>query len=83
MNTSVLTETFFSIVFLKITKFNSKIPYKIASIDELKEFHILLHDLTISKDCLAEKLKSYEESSFQLGPGQETFNQHLSALNQV
>jgi hypothetical protein len=40
----------------------------IASIEELKEFHLLLHNLTLSENRIIEKLKSYEESSFQLGP---------------
>jgi len=49
----------------------------IASIEELKEFHLLLHNLTLSRDRIIEKLKSYEESTFQLGPGQETFDQNV------
>ena len=54
----------------------------IASIEELKEFHHLLHNLTLSRNRIIEKLKSYEESSFRLGPGQETFDQNVFALNQ-
>ena len=57
-------------------------PIMIASIEELKEFHILLHNLTLSENRIIEKLKSYEESSFQLGPDKETFDHNMFALNQ-
>ena len=54
----------------------------IASIEELKEFHLLLHNLTLSKNRIIEKLKSYEGSSLQLGPAKETFDHNMFALNQ-
>ena len=57
-------------------------PIMIASIEELKEFHLLLHNLTLSKNRIIDKLKSYEESSLQLGPAKETFDHNMFALNQ-
>lgn len=47
---------------------------KNATIEELKVFHHLLHDVAISKNLIVQKLEFYKESKLKLGPDKETLD---------
>ena len=49
-------------------------PIKKATIEELKVFHHLLHDSTISNNLIVEKLEFYKESKLKLSPDKETLD---------
>ena len=46
---------------------------RIATITQLKEIHLLLHDLEISRDMIAKKLSPYDETKIELDKNQENF----------
>ena len=46
---------------------------RIATISQLKEIHLLLHDLEISRDIIAKKLSPYDETKIDLDKNQENF----------
>ena len=52
----------------------SGIPFKVATIEELKEIHLLLNDLTTPYSRIVQKMMKYEDSSFKLGPAKEMFS---------
>ena len=54
--------------------FSCTIPFKNTTIEELKVFHQLLHDLKISRKFIAAKLELQKESKFKVGSGKETLN---------
>ena len=39
---------------------------RMATISQLKEIHLLLHDLAISRDIIAKKLSPYDETKIEL-----------------
>ena len=41
----------------------------------------MLHDLTIPKNLIVEKLDSYKKSKYGLGPDKETLDQYLTGVN--
>ena len=46
---------------------------RIATITHLKEIHLLLHDLEISRSLISEKLSPYDETKIELDENQENF----------
>ena len=46
---------------------------RIATISQLKEIHLLLHDLKISRDIIAKKLSPYDETKIELDKNQEFY----------
>ena len=46
---------------------------RIATISKLKEIHLHLHDLKISRDIIAKKLSPYDETTIELDQNQENF----------
>ena len=46
---------------------------RIATVNELKEIHLLLQDLKASNENIAKKLQSYEETEILLHKTQESF----------
>ena len=55
-----------------------KTANRIASVNELKEIHLLLHDLEASTENVANKLQSYDETETLLNKTQESFMIHVS-----
>ena len=52
---------------------------RLATISQLKEIHLLLHDLEISRGLISEKLSPYDETKIELDKDQENFiNRHNS-----
>ena len=51
-----------------------------ATLDELKEIHLLLHDMSVSRDEIEKKLNSYVNTTGKLVKNQENFilNSELS-----
>lgn len=43
---------------------------RMATISQLKEIHLLLHDLAISRDIIAKKLSPYDETKIELDKNQ-------------
>ena len=46
---------------------------RIANVNELKEIHLLLHDLMTSHDKIAKRLQSYDKTEISLNRTQENF----------
>ena len=53
-----------------------------ATINELKEIHLLLHDLSVSCDEIAKKLKPYDKLETRLEENQENFLNFFFAKSQ-
>ena len=58
----------------------SRTANKEATLDELKEIHLLLHDMSVSRDEIEKKLNSYVNTTGKLVKNQENFilNSELS-----
>ena len=55
-----------------------KTANRIATIDELKEIHLVLHDLDASYESIAKRLKSYAETKISLDKNQEILSLNAS-----
>ena len=50
---------------------------RIATINQLKEIHLLLHDSKISREIIAKKLSPYDETKIELDKNQENFKNRI------
>ena len=57
-----------------VTKLNT--ANRIATISQLKEIHLLIHDLKISREIIAKKLSQYDETKIELVKNQENFKKN-------
>ena len=57
------------------TKLNT--ANRIATINQLKEINLLLHDLKISRDVIAKNLSPYDETKIELDKNQENFKNRI------
>ena len=56
---------------------------RIATINQLKEIHLLLHDLKISREIIAKKLSPYDETKIELDKNQENFKNRILIILQI
>ena len=55
------------------TSMISRTANREATLDELKEIHLSLHDMSVSRDKIEQKLKKYINTTAKLVKNQENF----------